>query len=223
MKCEKCQQNHDGSFATGRFCSPKCARSFSANVNREETNKKVSDTLKRKILSGELKPPSLPRGYVFKKGYDPNRRPFNDEDRKKARVSCKLKWEKYIQDSPFEKLSRDIKKRILLSEQNEKCLCGINEWKGIKLSLQLDHIDGNKNNEQRENLRLLCPNCHSITPTYGGKNLLKKTATDDELWNAIKSHPNIHRALKSLGINNGRNYSRAQRMVLERGIEPLKL
>lgn len=48
--------------------------------------------------------------------------------------------------------------------------CGLVEWRGKKLSLHLDHINGRKRDNRLENLRLLCPNCHSLTDTYGGRN-----------------------------------------------------
>jgi predicted RNA-binding Zn-ribbon protein involved in translation (DUF1610 family) len=48
--------------------------------------------------------------------------------------------------------------------------CEISEWNGQKLSLHLDHIDGNAWNHELSNLRFLCPNCHSLTDTYTGKN-----------------------------------------------------
>lgn len=48
--------------------------------------------------------------------------------------------------------------------------CGISEWVGKKLSLHLDHIDGDAWNHELSNLRFLCPNCHSLTDTYTGKN-----------------------------------------------------
>lgn len=50
--------------------------------------------------------------------------------------------------------------------------CGVGEeWKGKKLVLQLDHINGIFNDHRIDNLRLLCPNCHSQTETFSGKRL----------------------------------------------------
>ena len=50
-------------------------------------------------------------------------------------------------------------------------VCGIDEWLGEKLSLELDHIDGDRTNHKFSNLRIVCPNCHSQTHTYRGKNI----------------------------------------------------
>ena len=53
-----------------------------------------------------------------------------------------------------------------------KCsCCGISEWNGKSLSLQIDHIDGVNTNNVVENLRYLCPNCHTQTETWGVKNV----------------------------------------------------
>ena len=62
---------------------------------------------------------------------------------------------------------RIIKEKILPYECKE---CGISSWRNNNLSLHLDHKDGDCKNHKLENLRLLCPNCHSQTDTWCGKN-----------------------------------------------------
>ena len=65
-----------------------------------------------------------------------------------------------------------LKKKLLKHGVKEnKCeKCGIVDHNGKPLTMQLDHIDGNPHNHLLENLRMLCPNCHSQTKTYSGKN-----------------------------------------------------
>jgi Zn finger protein HypA/HybF involved in hydrogenase expression len=70
-------------------------------------------------------------------------------------------------------LKRKLIKANLLVEQCSKCHLGL-EWQGEPLTLQLDHINGDNTDNRLENLRLLCPNCHSQTDTYAGRNQPKK-------------------------------------------------
>ncbi len=68
-------------------------------------------------------------------------------------------------------------KKKLLSEKilDYKCaICEISEWRSKEIVLQLDHIDGDSHNHKLDNLRLLCPNCHTQTNTWCGKNKIAK-------------------------------------------------
>lgn len=67
----------------------------------------------------------------------------------------------------------EIRRRLLREGIREhRCEgCGWCEWRGRPIPLELDHIDGDRSNNQLENLRLLCPNCHAQTPTYRGRNI----------------------------------------------------
>jgi Zn finger protein HypA/HybF involved in hydrogenase expression len=52
--------------------------------------------------------------------------------------------------------------------------CGITEWNGKPLVIQLHHKDGNRKNSKLENLKMACPNCHSQTETWGIQNKKRK-------------------------------------------------
>ena len=72
-----------------------------------------------------------------------------------------------VENSTYVSTQNLKRKLIKLGYLNDKCAeCGLMKWKGKKLSLHLDHINGINNDHRIENLRLLCPNCHSLTPTY---------------------------------------------------------
>lgn len=74
-------------------------------------------------------------------------------------------------------LSRYIRKYVLLKYNFTCCDCGWNKRHPVdgNSPCEVDHIDGNHTNNAESNLRLLCPNCHSLTPTYKARNMGKST------------------------------------------------
>jgi 5-methylcytosine-specific restriction endonuclease McrA len=68
---------------------------------------------------------------------------------------------------------RNVKLRLLrLGILENRCsVCGLSDWQGKPLIVHIDHINGIKDDHRLENLRMLCPNCHSQTQTYGGRNI----------------------------------------------------
>lgn len=88
----------------------------------------------------------------------------------------KNRWsddEAFSENSPLVCAGSRIKKRLIEKGWAEVCSeCGIGpEWNGKPLTLQLDHINGISNDNRLENLRFLCPNCHTQTETYSNKRL----------------------------------------------------
>lgn len=90
----------------------------------------------------------------------------------------KQKVEAYKQDNTIAKstkwghLPAFLRRYIFEKFDNKCCLCG---WSKVNpytntLPLEIDHIDGNAENNAESNLRLICPNCHSLTATYRGAN-----------------------------------------------------
>lgn len=92
----------------------------------------------------------------------------NFKNRSRSTIRYKNQ-EIFCENSTYDRttLRNKIIKELILEY---KCSdCGIIDWNGKKLSLQLDHINGVSNDNRMENLRFLCPNCHSQTKTWGNK------------------------------------------------------
>lgn len=193
-QCPKCSKDFDSYSKWGekKFCSRSCANSRTFS---EESKKKKSKALKGRKSS------------------------FSIEDKESWIAKIKeTALQKYL-STPFDDLGVENKRRRVFEEQNYCCAnCGISEWQGHKISLELEHKDGNRQNNKRDNLEGLCPNCHSITETWRGRNKPSKngvnTVSDEYLLKCLNESKNIRQGLLKAGIAaKGANYERAKKLL----------
>jgi hypothetical protein len=132
--------------------------------------------------------------------------------------------EEFIFKENSEVSNKVVKNRLMSNPSFEhKCeLCSIKNWydpfetKIKPVNLELDHINGNERDNRKENLRLICSNCHSFTPTYKGRNInggIRKgenKISDNVLLEHLKTK-NIRQSLISVGMAaSGENYERCK-------------
>jgi 5-methylcytosine-specific restriction endonuclease McrA len=110
----------------------------------------------------------------------------------------------------WEELGYEAKRRQVIREQSDCCNhCGLSEWRGKPIALEIEHKNGIHADNARENLEAICPNCHSQTDTWRGRNKSVRL-TDEQIIEALLSNKNIRQALLSLGVAaKGGNYKRA--------------
>lgn len=111
----------------------------------------------------------------------------------------------------------------LISLRGRKCEnCGLTDWLGEPIKLEVHHKNGDRSNNELENLQLLCPNCHSYTPTFTRKNS-KITIPEENFVQALQESRSIRQALLLLDLTpSGRNYDRAYELIEKYGIKHLK-
>lgn len=67
------------------------------------------------------------------------------------------------------KTNHNLKKNLIIEREHKCENCNLKEWLSQPIVLELEHCDGDKYNNSRDNLKLLCPNCHSQTKTWRGR------------------------------------------------------
>ena len=153
--CKYCNSPFSYGDTRKMFCNHSCASKFNNGLLYPDS----SQNLKNKLC--------LQCGELTKSKY--------------CSLICGIKYRK--QDTINRWLSGEILtikevvpstiRQYLFEKSENKCSrCGWNEINPItnKVPLTIDHIDGNASNHSPDNLQVLCPNCHSLTPTYGNLN-----------------------------------------------------
>ena len=122
--------------------------------------------------------PKKPRTRCLNCGNEPSRSSY-----KYCSNACQIEYQykvyirkwKYGQVSGLQNpgiVSRHVKRYLRRKYDNKCCICSWSEKNALtnEVPLVADHIDGNWRNNTEENLRLICPNCDSLTSTYAGLN-----------------------------------------------------
>ena len=147
--CPKCNVEH---AKPGIFCSRSCANSREWS---EEAKKQKGTALKKFIQDN----PS----------WQARRAETADVRAQTLKNTLFAKNQERFLEGKM--ITRAHIKKWLIETRGEVCsICNLlPEWQGKFLSLQVDHINGINNDNRSENVRLICPNCHSQTDTFAGK------------------------------------------------------
>lgn len=205
MLCEYgCGKKAYYQLKNGKWCC--CKSPNSCSKNREKNSIATRNSNKNRD---------------YKKQY--NTLPQETKDRMAWNRGKLLKpIEEYLKNNSMTS-NEKIKKIILENNLLEyKCsCCGITVWNNKPIHLELHHIDGNNTNNSIDNVCFLCPNCHSQTETFRGRNINsgKTKVSDEDIIEAYKQTQNIRQTLIIVGLApKGGNYSRVKRIIKKENI-----
>lgn len=181
MNCEMCGVIIIEKYGSGRFCNKQCACAFSTKNKRAEINEAVRQKLKgRAVSTSHLQTEEVreKRNKTMIEKYGTisfQHHDFSQEKKEAIKQKVSETRRKQRHSRPFQDCSHNLKKKILIEELGHQCSkCNLSEWLGEKIPLELDHIDGDHSNKEKSNFRLLCANCHSLTPTFRRRKTISK-------------------------------------------------
>lgn len=198
-KCKKCGKDFEPVKGLVNYCSLECRNSRSWS-EEDKKKKSISAKSSEKVMIVNR---NRPEDYWKKIG----------EIRKENH-------RKQILESDYKDLSFESLRFRILYEQENKCnKCGLDEWLGQDLVLELEHKDGNNKNNNRDNLEMICPNCHSLTETWRGRNKKERRhrVPDKQLLESLLVNDwNMRQSLIDVGLSaKGGNYNRCHKLKKE--------
>jgi Zn finger protein HypA/HybF involved in hydrogenase expression len=149
--CKSCLKSFDARDKRRKFCSSSCSSSFNnRGKNRHNTNiTKLCRHCSAPFTTTIHKNKIYCKQCISNKIPSQNRRVVNLDNA----------------------LTDSTRKKILIDIYGKKCSICLNDtWLNGPIPIEIDHVDGNSDNNSQNNLRLICPNCHATTMTYKGKN-----------------------------------------------------
>ena len=209
--CKKCGKEFKQQKGLINFCSLTCRNTKEVT---EETKKKISEGVK----NSEIYKRENGRVLEERRKKAEEMKELKKNDLSGYKAVKRTKQAESFMSKDFNELGIDARRLRVLYEQDYKCQnCGLSEWLGQELTLEIEHKNGNHQDNNRENLIALCPNCHSLTTTWRGrnKNGHRKEKIKDEiiLEELIKTNFNTRQALINLGMAaKGGNYPRCHRI-----------
>lgn len=150
-----------------KFCSSACAHS---RPQTEDVRQKKAVSAKRFLTEHPDYRPTPPRGDAFLEA----RKRGGQAAGRKRREQRIHKIEQVLQDGGTRQDISNFRllRELLIEKFGNVCMsCGQKgTWNGRPLTMQVHHEDGDCENNKLENLKLVCPNCHTQTNTYGSRN-----------------------------------------------------
>ena len=148
---------------------------------------------------------------------------FTKEAQEKSRKSyLENSYRKFLENPDRAYPSETIRTHLLFSGREYKCEeCGIVSWRGKDIQLEAHHLDGNHCNNRLDNLKFLCPNCHSQTVSFRGRNINtgRPKLSDAELLAKYEEYMKENRSVNSLfkdaGLASSGNYKRLYRLLIK--------
>ena len=175
LRCLRCEKELIGKLRENKkFCSHSCSATYNNKLGLNKPGIKILKTVKCLLCENCFKTERKTNVYCSKK--------------------CEIEYKRMKVFSEIEKgdgiFSERKLKKYLIEKYGEECMeCGWDKINIItnKVPIELEHIDGDSTNNDLQNLKLLCPNCHSLTSTYKALNVGKGRHKRRERYKAGKS------------------------------------